>query len=247
MVGVQEPEHIVLFGAGKQVESHINIFLRHYPGIRICTIVNRTLNKRALDLVKATTTSFPHVTFQLFSLLEQESIEKAVRTADIIICATSSVLPLFPSSWVKSGTHVILVGSYKPSMQEVEETLVKRAVPGTQSIDDQQVSQVLIVDSRSACMQEAGDLLKAGADPASILEIGELISRKRGQSQQQLEVSSPMYSEKSSHPVSFTGPITMFKSVGVGLQDVIIAKEVVSHAKNTMGVGTLIERYDATF
>jgi len=132
-------------------------------------------------------------------------------------------------------------------MQEVEETLVKRAVPGTQSIDDQQVSQVLIVDSRSACMQEAGDLLKAGADSASILEIGELISRKRGQSQQQLEVSSPMYSEKSSHPVSFTGPITMFKSVGVGLQDVIIAKEVVSHAKNTMGVGTLIERYDATF
>lgn len=249
MVGVQEPEHIVLFGAGKQVESHINIFLRHYPGIRICTIVNRTLNKRALDLVKAITTSFPHVTFQLFSLLEQESIEKAVRTADIIICATSSVLPLFPSSWVKSGTHVILVGSYKPSMQEVEETLVKRAVPGTQSIDDQQASQVLIVDSRSACMQEAGDLLKAGADSASILEIGELISRKRGQSQQQLEVSSPppMYSEKSSHPVSFTGPITMFKSVGVGLQDVIIAKEVVSHAKNTMGVGTLIERYDATF
>lgn len=236
----------MLFGAGKQVESHINIFLRHYPGIRICTIVNRTLNKRALDLVQATTTSFPHVTFQLFSFLEQESIEKAVRTADIIICATSSVLPLFPSSWVKSGTHIILVGSYKPSMQEVEETLVKRAVPGTRSIDDQQVSQMLIVDSRSACMQEAGDLLKARVDPASILEIGELISMKRGQSQPQLKIPS-IYSEKSSHPVSFTGPITMFKSVGVGLQNVIIAKEVVSHAKNTMGMGTLIERYDTTF
>lgn len=132
-------------------------------------------------------------------------------------------------------------------MQEVEETLVKRAVPGTRSIDDQQVSQVLIVDSRTACMQEAGDLLKAGVDPASILEIGELISRKRGLSQAQISSPLPMYSEKSPHSVLFTGPITMFKSVGVGLQDVIIAKEVVSHAKNTMDVGTLIERYDATF
>ena len=129
-------------------------------------------------------------------------------------------------------------------MQEVEETLVKRAVPATRPIDDQQINQVLIVDSRLACMQEAGDLLKAGVDPTSMLEIGELISRKEGQSQPQSEISSSLltYFERN----SFTGPITMFKSVGVGVQDVIITKEVVSHAKN-MGMGTLIERYDTAF
>ena len=249
MVGVEKPEHIVLFGAGKQVQSHINLFLRHYAEIRICTIVNRTLNKRAFDLFKVATASFPCVIFHLFSLSERESIEKAIHAANIIICATSSTLPLFPSSWVKSGTHVILVGSYKPSMQEVEETLVKRAVPATRPIDDQQINQVLIVDSRLACMQEAGDLLKAGVDPTSMLEIGELISRKEGQSQPQSEISSSLltYSERNSYPSAlFTGPITMFKSVGVGVQDVIITKEVVSHAKN-MGMGTLIERYDTAF
>ena len=127
-------------------------------------------------------------------------------------------------------------------MQEVEETLVKRAVPATRPIDDQQINQVLIVDSRLACMQEAGDLLKAGVDPASMLEIGELVSRKEGQSQPQSEISSSLLFERN----SFTGPITMFKSVGVGVQDVIITKEVVSHAKN-MGMGTLIEQYDTAF
>lgn len=134
-------------------------------------------------------------------------------------------------------------------MQEVEETLVKRAVPATRPIDDQQINQVLIVDSRLACMQEAGDLLKAGVDPASMLEIGELVSRKEGQSQPQSEISSSLLTcfERNSYPsASFTGPITMFKSVGVGVQDVIITKEVVSHAKN-MGMGTLIERYDTAF
>ena len=40
----------------------------------------------------------------------------AIGCADIIITATSSTAPLFPSEWVRPGTHLCLIGSYKPEM-----------------------------------------------------------------------------------------------------------------------------------
>lgn len=232
----------MLFGAGKQIESHINVFLRHYRGIKSCTIVNRTLNERALDLFKSATGAFHLVTFHLFSKPERESIENAVRTADVIICATSATAPLFPSSWVKSGAHVVIVGSYKPHMQEVEEELVKRSLHTSPPDVSQRIHQALIVDSREACLKEAGDLLKAGIDGALMCEIGELVLRKGSE-----PVKEHLSQRLSDAKFGFRGPITMFKSVGVGLQDVVMAKEVVSHAKNMQGIGTLIERYDAAY
>ncbi|KXN83257.1 Ketimine reductase mu-crystallin [Leucoagaricus sp. SymC.cos] len=242
LVGVNKPENIVLFGAGKQIESHINVFLRHFRSMKTCTIVNRTLNERALDLYRSATEAFPRVTFHLISQLETDSIRKAVQEANIIICATPSTSPLFPSSWVASGTHVVLVGSYTSVMQEVEEVLVKRAIPTAHPNASKRIDQVLLVDSREACMKEAGDLIKAGIDQASMLEVGELILQKGGEGP--TEMSSPSV---ESIPMDFAGPVTMFKSVGVGLQDVVMSKEVVSYAKNSVGTGTLIEHYDAAY
>lgn len=132
-----------------------------------------------------------------------------VRSADVIICATSSTAPLFPSSWVRTGTHVILIGSYTPSMREVERELVLRALPGC-----------LLVDSRKACLEEAGEVIDAGLEPHELTEIGEMGNDGRP-----------------------CGDITMFKSVGVGLQDVGIACAVVGHAL-LRSDGTVIEDYD---
>lgn len=244
LVGVDKPEHIVMFGAGKQIEAHINLFLKHYPSLSSCTIVNRTLNERARTLHESAAAAFTRVTFQLLSRQNEDAIQKAVQSANIIICATSATSPLFPSSWVSSGTHVILIGSYKPHMQEVEETLVHRAIPSVRSNFDQRINQALIVDSREACAVEAGDLIKAGVEQGSIVEIGELLLQDkdgRGISPHGARTASAL----PTNPDACTGPITIFKSVGIGLQDVIIAKEVVSHAKNMSGVGTLVEGYDA--
>ncbi|KAH9161631.1 hypothetical protein EDB89DRAFT_2029959 [Lactarius sanguifluus] len=57
----------------------------------------------------------------------ESSIEAAVRQADRICCATSSTSPLFPSEWVRPGAHVVLVGSYKLEMVEVDTALIRRA------------------------------------------------------------------------------------------------------------------------
>ncbi len=243
LVGIDNPEHIVMFGAGKQIEAHANVFLKHFPSIRSCTIVNRSVNERTRNLIESTTASFTRVAFQLLLRKNEEVLHEAVQNADIIICATSATSPLFPSSWVSSRTHVILIGSYKPYMQEVEDALVLRAVPPVRPNIGERINQALIVDSSEACMEEAGDLIKAGVEQASMIEIGELLlqpdKRQAAQSSGAGKGIVPL-----TNPDVFTGPITMFKSVGVGLQDVIIAREVVSHAKNTPGVGTLIAGYD---
>jgi alanine dehydrogenase len=74
-------------------------------------------------------------------------LEKAVRDADIVSCATSSTSPLVKGAWLKSGAHLDLVGSFTPEMREADDEAVKRAR--------------LFVDSRWFAIDQPGDL----ADP----------------------------------------------------------------------------------
>ena len=96
---------------------------------------------------------------------------------------------------------------------EVETSLIHRA-------------DLLIVDSRSACMLEAGELIAAGILPEDVLEVGELLG-------------------DSEEPVpDLSGDrVTIFKSVGLGIQDVAITKLVVDLAEKR-GVGFKLDSYD---
>src|SRR4051812_1970462 len=71
------------------------------------------------------------------------SAEEAVSGADVVVVATSSVTPAIQSEWVSDGAHAIAIGACRPSQREVDPALVARAV--------------LVVDSRAAALQEAGD------------------------------------------------------------------------------------------
>jgi len=222
LVGPSTPRKLVAFGAGKQIEAHLDLFIRHFPSISHCTIINRTINVRSNSLKETIKARFNHINLHIISSQEVSGKEDAVRSADIVICATSSTVPLFPSSWVRTGAHVILIGSFTPAMREVERELVLRAVP--QSVDS---PACLLVDSRKACLEEAGELIEAKLEPGQMTEIGELIRRNT-----------------NGRPgEGFDGPITMFKSVGVSLQDVAIAYAVVDHALSRSD-GTRIEHYD---
>ena len=70
----------------------------------------------------------------------------AVQGADIICTATTSLTPVFEDAAVKVGTHISAVGSYTPEMQEVPVETIARAR--------------VVVDSRQACLEEAGDLIR---------------------------------------------------------------------------------------
>ncbi|KQV72915.1 ornithine cyclodeaminase family protein [Rhizobium sp. Root1220] len=118
-------------------------------------------------------------------------LEAAVRTADIVSCATLSAEPLVSGDWLKPGAHLDLIGAFKPSMRESDDAAIRRAS--------------VFVDTRAGAMAEAGDIvqpLKSGVltEAGIQAELAELVA--------------------SRHPGRTDGSeITLFKSVGAALED----------------------------
>ncbi|KAJ6516779.1 hypothetical protein C8R47DRAFT_960882 [Mycena vitilis] len=238
LVGPRSPTTVVAFGAGAQIEAHLDLHLRAFPSTETCTIVNRSLNERASKLADLLRARFPAV--QTVCLAHDASapspdpaIKDALLAAHLIICATSSTTPLFPSDWVSDGTHLILIGSYKHTMHEVDGALIRRALP---SSDANARSSNLLVDSRSACLAEAGELIAAGIVGNQVVEIGELVAFN-ADGALVLDAASQSSLAKTR---GTTGPVTVFKSVGVGLQDVAIACAVVEKAEE-LGIGSRVD------
>jgi ornithine cyclodeaminase/alanine dehydrogenase-like protein (mu-crystallin family) len=138
--------------------------------------------------------------------------QAAVKDADIICTATTSTSPVFADADLKSGVHISGIGSYTPDMVEVPaETIVRASV---------------FVDSRSAVLAEAGDLIqpmqKGLISEAHVCaELGEIVLGKKAGRESETE-------------------ITYFKSVGVAVQDAIAAQLALKNAK-AMGLGQEIE------
>lgn len=212
------------FGAGKQIKAHVDLLLRAFPSFDSCTIVNRpgADNARLLELGSFLRQLHPSIPFTTITL-DDDRVKDAVGTADVICTATSSEKPLFPSEWVSPGTHINLVGSFTPRMHEVDSELIHRAWK-------------VVVDSRDACAIEAGELIAAGkaVDPnANLIELGELVTV--GHDGKFVPVEVPQGLREPDR-------VTIFKSVGIGLQDVAITSLVLSHAER-MGYGTRIDNY----
>ena len=225
--------HLVTFGAGSQIKSHITQLLATYPSITHVTIINRTINDRVSALLSGLRGDHPTAHFTAISSVDDGGgrVESAVRQADCVCCATSSTVPLFPSEWVRPGTHVILVGSYKPDMAEVDTALIRRGR--------------ILVDSRSACAVEAGELIVAGVRPEDVVEVGELLLSRGAHTgtgthdeRWAWEVDAARVSELLTE-----SDVTIFKSVGLGAQDVAISVAIVDRAME-MGVGTTVPNFD---
>jgi ornithine cyclodeaminase/alanine dehydrogenase-like protein (mu-crystallin family) len=137
---------------------------------------------------------------------------EAVRLADIICTATTSTSPVFDDKDLKPGVHISAIGSYTPEMQEIPSVTVKRAR--------------IVVDSISATLAETGDLvipIQSGMIKTEDVntELGEIIlGRKPGR-------SSP-------------DEITLFKSVGIAVQDAMAAQVALDNARKA-GLGQTID------
>lgn len=128
---------------------------------------------------------------------------EAVQDAAVICTATTSSTPVFDGRDLQPGTHINAIGAFTPQMQEVDETTIRRAK--------------IVVDSREACLAEAGDLIiplrKGEICEADIhAELGEIVlGRKAGRESAE--------------------EITTFKSVGNAVQDVAVASFVLQEAE----------------
>lgn len=116
-----------------------------------------------------------------------------VATADVICTCTTSPQPLFDGSLVRSGAHINAVGTHSPDTREVDSMTVRRAA--------------IVVETREAALAEAGDLL---------------IPLDEG-----IDVHARIVAELSDvvrSGFSRTGDdLTLFKSVGVGFEDLAVA------------------------
>lgn len=140
------------------------------------------------------------------------SSAEALRGADVICTATTSRQPVFDDGDLKPGAHINGIGAYTPEMQEVPAETVARAR--------------VVVDSRSATLAEAGDLIipiQKGMIAAGDIygEIG--------------EVAAGLIPGRQSPE-----EITFFKSVGVAVQDVAVAEAILRRAVE-LGLGLEVE------
>ncbi|KAH9933979.1 NAD(P)-binding protein [Epithele typhae] len=218
------PTNIVAVGAGAQIQAHLNLFLVAYPTIKTCTIFNRTQNARLASLRDRIALAFPHIHVSTGSLSPDSTMREAVSKAQVIITATSSTVPLFPSEFVSPGTHLCLIGSYTPEMHEIDTPLVRRAGK-------------VVVDQKAACLKEAGELITAGLQEKDLVELGTLYDCD-------LDTSAWSPDATKIADVRASGDVTIFKSVGVGVQDVVIASAVADRAAE-LGAGTVVGDYDA--
>ncbi len=127
-------------------------------------------------------------------------LETAVRSADIVSCATTSRTPIVQGDWLSPGTHLDLVGGFTREMREVD--------------DDAVVHSRISVDTYRGALSEPGDLVIP-------LELG-LITRKHVVAELAELVRGERVGRMSDDQ------ITIFKSVGTALADLAAAMAVVS-------------------
>jgi ornithine cyclodeaminase/alanine dehydrogenase len=138
--------------------------------------------------------------------------ENAVHDADLIVTVTTAKEPILESGWLKPGVHINAVGSHRPDLREIDGATLARAK--------------IIVDSRDAIMAECGDILLALKENSITensvhAEIGEVLAgTKAGRKN--------------------TEETTLYKSVGIAIQDVAAANLVYRRALER-GIGTEVE------
>lgn len=117
-----------------------------------------------------------------------------VERAQIVVTATRSTVPLFAGRRVRPGAFVAAVGSSRPDARELDDALLARA-------------RAVVVEWREQTVREAGDLVMLATDVREklrIVDLGDVLAgkaRARGSDDE----------------------VVVFKSVGVGLEDVAVA------------------------
>ncbi|MDU9372481.1 ornithine cyclodeaminase family protein [Staphylococcus ureilyticus] len=133
--------------------------------------------------------------YQSVDVTVMEDVDDAIANADVIVTATNATQPVFNKS-LEAGVHVNAVGSFKPDMQELPSHAIANA-------------DKVVVEASEAALEETGDLItpiKEGLFGEKDLygELGEI-------------VGSHLAGRESDDE------ITVFKSVGVAIVDIIVA------------------------
>lgn len=132
-----DSETLTVVGAGTVAASLLDAYPAVFPSLRRILVWNRT-SQRAQALTRRPVRNGIEVVLA-------DDLAEAVAQADIVASATMSNEPVILGDWVRPGTHVDLIGAYKPDMREADDTLLRKAR--------------LFVDSRATTIGHIGELM----------------------------------------------------------------------------------------
>lgn len=192
---------LAIVGAGVQARSHVEA-MSHARRVRRCRVASRNF-ERARKLADELKGSYA------FPVEAVETIEEALRGADLIVTATNAADAVVRREWVSAGAHINAVGSCTPRARELDAATV--------------AASSLFVDSVESTVNEAGDYLCAlreGAIESNHIraELGEVLTGAKPARTSDEE-------------------ITLFKSLGIAVEDLAAVKFLYDKAKET-GAGT---------
>ncbi len=188
----EDATHLLMIGAGALAPYLIRAHASVRP-IRKIAVWNRA-RKRAETLAA-------ELSLEGFDTRAADDLETEIRAADIVSCATLSPAPLVHGNWLQAGTHLDLVGGFKPTMREADDKTLRRAR--------------IYVDTRAGTLKEAGDIvdpLRRGVIRERDIR-GDLFDLCRGHVKGRESASE----------------ITLFKSVGTAIEDLATAMLIWSH------------------
>ena len=200
----EDAQQLAIIGAGVQARTHLQALAR-VRSLKRARVACRNF-EHAEQLVQEMQPGFS------FPIEPVRTNEEAVRGADLIVTATSSLEPVINKDWISDGAHMNAIGTHSPNSREVDGATMGAAR--------------IFVDRRESALNEAGDYLLAAKDglvtPESIIgEIGELlIGTKRGRTS--------------------ADEITLFKSLGLAIEDVVSAEHLYQKAQ-TQNVGSWVD------
>lgn len=194
---------LAVIGAGVQARSHVEA-MSHVRRIRRCRVASRRVeNARKLADELSAKNEFP--------IEAVETVEDALRGADLIVTATSAAEAFVRREWVAAGAHINAVGSCTPNARELDAATV--------------AASRLFVDSVESTVNESGDFLRAVAEG--------VVSRShiRAELGEVLDGTRPGRASPDE--------ITLFKSLGLAVEDLAAAEYLYRKSRET-GAGTWV-------
>ncbi|KAI0483865.1 UbiD family decarboxylase [Xylaria cf. heliscus] len=194
---------LTVFGAGLQAYWHIRLALMlRGTTIRTVNIINRQFSENAKAILRRfyavpaevkEREGWDQVAFSMltpgygeFARLQKEHM----RAADVIYCCTPSTEDLFEAGILtshegrKKGRLIVAVGSYTRDMRELPREVLAQATRTHQHghlhyHKHATEGGVIVVDTLTGALEEAGEIIDAGLEPKQLVEIGELIMIRR--------------------------------------------------------------------
>lgn len=200
----EDARTLTIFGSGVQAPYQVEAALCERAIERVFVVSRTQANAEALAAVLT----------ERFNVPAQATadVEMAAASGDIVVTATSAHEPLFDGAQLRPGVHISGIGSHLPYASEVDAVTLGRSK--------------VVVDQMSACLAEAGDLIRPIEDGS--YDVG----RIHGEIGAIIEGDLPGREGAEE--------ITFFKSVGLAAQDVAVARAVYSKALEK-GAGTVLD------